>query len=109
MKQLTEFTKEDLTTINELLSMKRMTSGDVVRLQNFMVVWIDNKINICQHCAAQIRHAHSILDGWYNINIENINKILNPINSCLTCGAELKDNRRKYCNDECKNAKLLLD
>lgn len=112
MKTINEFTQEDNNTLQSILSMRTMTNAEVINMQNFMNIWIDNKIFICGHCSSQIRFAHSRLQDWYEINKATIESILNPtaiINSCLTCGAELNDKRKKYCSQECKDAKLLID
>lgn len=98
--------KEDIVTLEYILSLKRISSGEVHIMQNFINKYIDNKCFICTTCPAQIRFAFNRIENWYNRNQQMILEVKNGKNpnKCLGCKVELTDKRRKFCQN-CKEIK----
>lgn len=96
--------KEEKHELEYLLSLKKVTKVDVIRLQGFINRHIDKHCQICAKCGGQIRFTHNRLRNWaaqHNPKIEE--EINEGEDLCLNCNNIIHDKRRKdFCSTECK-------
>jgi len=52
--------------IIRLVNLKKTNKYDIQSMTNIIRQYIDGKMSICAHCAAQIRFAQKQLLNWYN-------------------------------------------
>ena len=101
----------DIREIESIIKMTHIKSNQVHRMTNFTQKYIDKSCHICGHCGSQIRFAHTRLVKWYERSATAISvrkqELLNPVekHTCKVCDTEIKDKRKKYCSNECKNKK----
>jgi len=113
-----KMTIEDVQLLDEIKAYKNVSKPEVAKMQYFMTSFIDAKCHICPHCSGQIRFAHKRIVNWASKNDAMIKSVGEDsfekakkqvekyaANVCKSCGKELTDKRKKYCNKECKDGK----
>lgn len=104
---MSRITIEDITLLNEILKYTYTDGQKVKNIQYFLNKYIDPKSHVCGHCGAQIRFAHKRIINWAERNKGMIADVIKEhnttkVNQCISCGKELSDKRKKYCDDNCK-------
>lgn len=102
-----KITKEEVKNLDVILRYKNVGPKEVENMEKFMIKFVDPNIEICGHCSAQIKHAWNRLNRWASNNSEELEAVRKgdedkPNGICMTCGKEVSDKRRRYCNDSCK-------
>jgi hypothetical protein len=72
--------KEDIATLDAIRNYTHVSKVQVITMQNFMSKYIENNIQICNYCPAQIKFAWNRIINWSNINSESIEAVRNGSN-----------------------------
>lgn len=76
----------DKIEIERIINLKKTNTYDVKSMENIFETYMNQKINICGHCAAQIRMAQKQISNWYN-QINNLPPVQEEIKpkGCQAC------------------------
>jgi uncharacterized CHY-type Zn-finger protein len=91
----------DYTESQRLFKLLRFTKEDAHSLQTLMNKYVDKHCVVCGKCRGQIRFTLKRYRNWFTLHNITPDEVKEDIHSCIDCGKELTDKRRKRCKD-CK-------
>jgi len=63
--------------LERLIGLKRVTKFDVKSMETMFMTLMNEKVNICAFCSAQIKAYQKQLINWYNSNVPQIQQVIN--------------------------------
>jgi DNA repair exonuclease SbcCD ATPase subunit len=112
-------------------SSPKITSEDVVNMENLMKTYYDKRTSICKTCDAQIRFSFQLFKNWFNTLEEPVEVVeeakgilekekkeedkfarakreveeFSEKRNCQVCGKEIDKSKNKFCSKECRYKK----